>query len=272
MPKEHRVTPGEIESRRQKALGAAERCAELLKARFGVQRVIPFGSVVGQGPWHGGSDLDLAVEGLAPEQFFRAWSLLREVLPQGLDVDLVPLEDVYPEMRARILGEGEMPEDPILALKGLVEDELTALQRIAEEIEAGLAQLAQRAAPPSQFEMNALGSYIHQFYTGCERILERIAIQIDGALPGGVFSHANLLAQMAREQPGVRPPILNEGLWLHLQDYLKFRHFFRHAYGYTLEWAKLRPLVEEVAATLANLREQLDVFFNALLASPDETS
>lgn len=76
----------------QDALELATRCADLLQERFGAKRVIPFGSVAGYGNWHPGSDLDLAVEGLAPEQFFRAWSTLHELLPPGLDVDLVDLE------------------------------------------------------------------------------------------------------------------------------------------------------------------------------------
>src|SRR5437867_2274422 len=104
--------------------------------------------------------------------------------------------------------------------------------------------------------------YLHQFYTGCERILERIAVTVDGSFPGGAFSHANLLAQMARELPGIRPAVLHETLWLRLQDYLAFRHFFRHAYGYTLEWAKLRPLVAGMSAIFADLHGQLITFLN----------
>src|SRR5882724_1119703 len=68
----------------QEARELAARCATVLQHRFGARRVIPFGSVVEHGTWHPGSDLDLAVEGIAPEQFFRAWSVLRELLPPGL--------------------------------------------------------------------------------------------------------------------------------------------------------------------------------------------
>lgn len=55
----------ELKRRRREALDAAERCAGMLTQRFGALRVIPFGSVVGDGCWHDGSDLDLAVEGLS---------------------------------------------------------------------------------------------------------------------------------------------------------------------------------------------------------------
>jgi len=245
----------------QEARELATRCVQVLQHRFGARRVIPFGSVVGHGIWHPGSDIDLAVEGLAPEQFFRAWAALREILPPGLEVDLVDLEHAGEALQARILGEQTMSEDPILTLKALIEDELVALRHTVQAVQEGLGPIEEA---PSQFVMNAFASYLHQFYTGCERILERIAVTVDGSLPGGAFSHANLLAQMARELLGIRPAVLSEALWLGLQDYLAFRHFFRHAYGYTLEWAKLRPLVTDMPATLADMQGQLMAFFDGL--------
>jgi predicted nucleotidyltransferase len=247
------------------ALACATRCAQILRDRFKASRVIPFGSVVGHGTWHLGSDLDLAVEGIPSEQFFQAWTALRELLPPGLDVDLVDLEQAGEALRARILGEKTMSDEPIRALKELVEDELAALGHIVQAVQEGLGPLEET---PSQFALNALASYLHRFYTGCERMLGRIAITVDGSLPSGAFSHANLLAQMARELPGIRPAVLHETLWLRLQDYLAFRHFFRHAYGYRLEWAKLRPSVTGMSATLTDVRGQLTAFLEALHRAP----
>ena len=245
----------------QEALALATQCAHLLQERFGAKRVIPFGSVVGHGTWHAGSDLDLAVEGIAPEQFFRAWSALRALLPPGIEIDLVDLAQAGEALRRRILGEKPMSEHPLRTLKELIEDEVAALDRIVHDVQEGLGPLE----APSQFLMHALASYLHQFYTGCERIFERIAVSLDGGLPGGAFSHANLLAQTARELPGIRPAVLHEALWLRLQDYLAFRHFFRHAYGYTLEWARLRPLVAGMSATYTDLQGQLTVFLDSVL-------
>lgn len=82
---------------------AAAAC-RLRKERFGARRVILFGSIAGQGGWHAESDIDLAVEGLPPAEFFPAYAACRDLLPQGLELDLVAIENAYPEMRARILG------------------------------------------------------------------------------------------------------------------------------------------------------------------------
>src|SRR5215510_10722002 len=122
----------------QETQDLAARCATVLRQRFGAKRVIPFGSVVGDGIWHPGSDLDLTVEGMAPEQFFRAWAALRAILPPGLEVDLVDLEHAGEALRARILGEQTMSEDPILTLKALIEDELVALRHTVQAVQEGL--------------------------------------------------------------------------------------------------------------------------------------
>jgi predicted nucleotidyltransferase len=63
---------------RAEALKKGEECARMLKERFGVKKVYLFGSVTGSSPWHERSDLDIAVEGLAPEDYFRALSALDE--------------------------------------------------------------------------------------------------------------------------------------------------------------------------------------------------
>ncbi len=248
---------------REQALKAVEDCVRLLKERFGVERVILFGSAAARGVWHGRSDIDLAVEGLAPERFFSAYAACYDALPRGLELDLVPLESAYPEMRARILGEVPMPDDPVLAIKELVEDELTALERVTQKM---AELLAQRAEPPTWIELRAVASILHEFYNGVERIFERIAVGLGEGVPQGAYWHADLLAQMAAVREGKRSAVVDEPLRAWLKEYLEFRHFFRHAYGYTLEWGQLRWKAESLSDTFNMLREQLRAFFDSLIS------
>ena len=252
------------EKRKEQALEAAEACIRLLKERFGARRVILFGSIAGQGIWHERSDIDLAVEGLAPTEFFPAYSACRDLLPRGLDLelDLVALEDAYPEMRARILGEVEMPDDPVLAVRALVEDELVALERVTREMEDLLAGCTQ---PPTRIELRAIASMLHEFYNGVEHIFERVAISLGEGLPQGSYWHTNLLNQMAVAREGERPAVIDEPLRARLKDHLDFRHFFRHAYGYTLEWNQMRWKAETLSDTLTMLRDQLHAFFEVMI-------
>ena len=239
----------------------AKECVTLLKDRFGVRQVILFGSLTDQGKWHKRSDIDLAVEGLPPADFFAAYSACRELLPPDLELDLVPLESVLPELRARILQETKMSADPILALKALVEDELIALNRLTQEMEETLVESAQ---PPTRVELRAIASILHEFYNGVERILERIVISLGEGLPQGGYWHADLLTQTATARQGGRPAIIDEALRARLKAYLDFRHFFRHAYGYNLEWSRLDWLAEQLRETLTMLQGQLQAFFEGL--------
>jgi predicted nucleotidyltransferase len=258
------MEPAELtEQRKEQVLEAAEACMRMLKERFGVRRVVLFGSLAGQGIWHAQSDVDLAVEGLAPAEFFAAYSACRDLLPQGMELDLVPLERASPEMRARILGEVEMPNDPLLAVKALIEDELVALGRVAQEMEDLLAACA---SPPTHTELRAMASMLHEFYNGVERIFERIAVGLGEGIPQGSYWHADLVEPMATAREGVHPAAIDESLRARLKDYLDFRHFFRHAYGYTLEWSQLRWKAESLSATLTMLRDQLRLFFERLIA------
>ena len=79
--------------------------AAMLRSRFGVTRVLLFGSLV-TGDVHAESDIDLAVEGLAPERYFEALGELFRTLPAN--VDLVRLEEASSSLGDRIAAEGRL--------------------------------------------------------------------------------------------------------------------------------------------------------------------
>jgi predicted nucleotidyltransferase len=70
---------------REEAYKIAQQCALFLKERFNVQNVYIFGSVIGDGVWHKRSDIDIAVEGLPSDTYFRAWADASEIIPSELD-------------------------------------------------------------------------------------------------------------------------------------------------------------------------------------------
>lgn len=92
-----------IRARKQVARAAAEKMAAELGQRFRVTRVWLFGSLrSGQFSLH--SDIDLAVLGLDPRQYFTAWSALSG--SSDFQVDLVCLETASESLRQMVLSEG----------------------------------------------------------------------------------------------------------------------------------------------------------------------
>lgn len=77
------------------------------------------------------------------------------------------------------------------------------------------------------------------------------------------MSHARLLDQAASADHGGKP-IMEAGLVDRLRPYLAFRHVFRHAYAFDLNWKKMEPLVRELRA--------VDGAVDAWLASIESTS
>ena len=51
-----------------------------------------------------------------------------------------------------------------------------------------------------------------------------------------------------------RPPVISPELKTSLGGYLQFRHVFRQAYSFDLQWGKMAALVLECEHTLAEIR------------------
>jgi len=108
---------------------------------------------------------------------------------------------------------------------------------------------------------------LHSLYTGIENIFKRIAVELDGGPPQGEFWHSLLLDSMMQPTPG-RPAILSDSLRNELRSYVNFRHFFRHAYTFHLNWERMAPLVHDCETVLKHLETELDRFSSSLNSSP----
>jgi len=97
----------EITRRREDAWRVARVAAEMLKKRFGVTRVVVFGSLAHETVFTQWSDIDLAVWGIAPEEFYRAAGAAMDIgLEEGIRVDVVDAGDCGPQFLAEIEQEG----------------------------------------------------------------------------------------------------------------------------------------------------------------------
>jgi len=247
--------------RREQAQRVAEACIKRLKERYPVKSVALCGSLAGEGPWHARSDIDLVVEGLAPQDYFAALTDLWELLPPWLELDLIPLENAPPGLVRRIRGEEKMPEDPKQALEVEMREQLESLERVVQRIQE---YLPRAPAQPPELELEGVGKLVHDFYNGVERIFERIAARVDEDVPPGPYWHTDLLQRMEGTWGGKRPPVIDHALALQLLEYLRFRHLFRHTYGYELLWKHLQPLAAGIPPIFEELRRKLQAFLSGL--------
>jgi predicted nucleotidyltransferase len=95
-----------VQSRRLLAWRLARKAAKTLKAEFGAEKVVVFGSLIHPSLFHERSDVDLAVWGLTGREYYRAVSVLLDIEPT-ISVDLVAFEDARPALQEVILREGQ---------------------------------------------------------------------------------------------------------------------------------------------------------------------
>ncbi|MHA1277650.1 MAG: nucleotidyltransferase family protein [Candidatus Helarchaeota archaeon] len=93
--------------RREELKKIAHKIAKLLKEKYKVKRVFLIGSVV-RGPLHDKSDIDIVVEGLAANLYMRALTEIYDILPTGIDLNLIPFEDAFVGLKEKTLREGLM--------------------------------------------------------------------------------------------------------------------------------------------------------------------
>jgi hypothetical protein len=88
------------------------------------------------------------------------------------------------------------------------------------------------------YELAAMGTFLHNAYSGVERIL-RCRLTEGGKLPKADESwHRNLLRR------ALETSFLTEIQHSVLFDLLQFRHFYVHGYAHLLDEARLRRIAE----------------------------
>lgn len=135
--------------------------------------------------------------------------------------------------------------------------ELENLERLNIEMKNLLVKIGEE---PTFIEVRAAASILHDFYSGIEKIFERIALSIDKHIPESENWHIELLSQMAKPFMSTREPVISENLFEKLQEYLKFRHLFRHIYGFELKWERFKSLCIRMPGLLEELKFNLKSF------------
>jgi len=145
-------------------------------------------------------------------------------------------------------------------------DNATA-QKILFEIEQ-IDELIHESSPlfdlckikePDFVERCGIAMILHSFYNGIENILLLIIKNKDLNLPNGIKWHKELFAK-AFEATENRSEIFRGDLKESLNDYLQFRHFVRHSYGFQLKWEKMKNMLFGIDIMWKNIKDDINMF------------
>lgn len=136
-------------------------------------------------------------------------------------------------------------------------NEISALGLVVARVES-----AWRAAATNNDELyyDSVALNIHSFYSGIERIFEKISSAVDGSLPQGINWHQELLNQMTIEIPKVRPAVISEKSRQLLEPYRGFRHVVRNVYTYHIMPEKMKPLAKSIRPVFKQVEKELTTF------------
>ncbi len=128
-----------------------------------------------------------------------------------------------------------------------------------ENVEKTLLNLKEvmKREEKSVVELAAMATFLHNFYNGIENILKQSFKANDFTIPKSPRWHKELL------ELSVSNKIISEDMSNKLLEYLAFRHFFTHGYGFMLEKEPLEELTDNVFGMWDNFCLEIDKFLNS---------
>lgn len=152
---------------------------------------------------------------------------------------------------------------PLVSFATRIRDEIQHLDAVARRALAAWP-LTEESSPSAGAHLDSVALHLHGLYGGIERLLELIARHVDGTTPTGEAWHRDLLEQMARELPAVRPAVFSAERAAALDDLRRFRHLVRHVYATQLDRERMTPLLEALPTLWREVRADLLAFADFL--------
>ena len=135
--------------------------------------------------------------------------------------------------------------------------------RITDDIEFEFSQIAKEVAlvkillplftenKIDELQLRAAASLIHSIYNGIEKILLLQFKDKGYQIPTTAKWHAELLMRAFEKK------IISGETHTTLRQYMSFRHFYRHAYGFMLDKELLFPLARDTHYMITKFREEI---------------
>ena len=143
-----------------------------------------------------------------------------------------------------------------------INNEIARLTQLQGQIHQAQIEITKNPALSSLL-YESLALKLHNFYTGCERIFQIIASELNGGLPSSYDWYRRLLIRMANPQ-AERPAVLTPETAKRLEEYLAFRHVVRNIYGFELDPRRLDNLLENYDQTWAGFQQDIQQFLEWL--------
>jgi hypothetical protein len=138
--------------------------------------------------------------------------------------------------------------------------QLQLIRQVSELLEARVEGLQREDA----VRLESVAYQIHNVYNAVEDLLKIVAGQFENQVTDTARWHQLILQRMRQEIPGIRPALLHQNSYDALNALRGFRHFFRHAYGVSIDYDQLMANLTRVREVLPWLEQDVEEFLQRL--------
>ena len=212
------------------------RMAGAVLSRYGANQVILYGSMA-RGTYRPDSDIDLCVEGLPRQNFFRA--LAECLMASRRPLSIVDFDNSHGYFRERILTEGK-----ILMSVDILKQEIAFGLENLNKVYGNIESFAKLEVEP-KIKISALTYECLGYYNAIEHLIIRFLKYLSIELPTGKFSHRDTLKQFDsllkdRGLTGYQETVVV------ITNLMAFRHVATKIYGFLIDADKLNTVVEDI--------------------------
>lgn len=146
-------------------------------------------------------------------------------------------------------------------LKAEIEAQVKEIDKIYEEIKD-----REKGAKRNKARLESLGYKLHNLYCAFEDLFKIVARHFENQIRDISKYHKELLHRMSLSIDGVRPALISDESYRALDELRAFRHFFRHAYSYELNYEKIIIPIASVNKLKEIYKEDIYRFLNIVNA------
>ena len=136
--------------------------------------------------------------------------------------------------------------------------QVTQIDKIYDRLNSKINTLVGKKVAPESVESS--GYWLHNLYCAYEDLFKIVSSFWENNIENEGTFHRSLIKRMLLTIEGVRPSLLSEKTFRHLDELRSFRHVFRHAYSYGLDDERVIYLLKKVLGERANVLGELTIF------------